>query len=98
MIIIKARYTLPHSTSGSGIIGNLFKKVSTKVIDKAVVKSVAQSVADTVAKEAQSVAKTVVQNAVIDSLKRPKKVEDGELTKKRQKLDAIINGSGIVFD
>ena len=53
-------------------------------------------------KGAKSAGKAVVHNAIIESLKpkkRPASTENNsELTKKRQKLNAIINGSGIVLD
>ena len=97
MIVIKPRYTLPRLESGSGIIGNLIKKAESQILNKALAKSIAHSAADTVVKGAKSAAKVVVQNAIIDSLKRAVSNEN-ELSNKRQKLNAIINGSGIVLD
>ena len=94
MIVIKPRYTLPRLESGSGIIGNL---IQSQILNKAVAKSIAHSAADTVVKGAKSAAKVVVQNAIIDSLKRAASSNQNELTK-RQKLNAIIDGSGIVLD
>ena len=102
MIVIKPRYTLPRLEYGSGIIGNLIKTVELQVLNKALAKSIAHSAADIVVKGAKSAAKVVVHNAIIESLKpkkRPATTENNsELTKKRQKLNAIINGSGIVLD
>jgi len=102
MIVIKPRYTLPRLEYGSGIIGNLIKKVESQVLNKALAKSIAHSAADIVVKGAKSAGKAVVHNAIIESLKpkkRPASTENNsELTKKRQKLNAIINGSGIVLD
>ena len=102
MIVIKPRYTLPRLESGSGIIGNLIRKVESQVLNKALAKSIAHSAADIVVKGAKSAGKAVVHNAIIESLKpkkRPATTENNsELTKKRQKLNAIINGSGIVLD
>lgn len=94
MIVIKPRYTLPRLESGSGIIGNL---IQSQILNKAVAKSIAHSAADTVVKGAKSAAKVVVQNAIIDSLKRAASSNQNELSK-RQKLNAIIDGSGIVLD
>ena len=103
MIVIKPRYTLPRLESGSGIIGNLIKKVQSQVLNKALAKSIAHSAADIAVKGAKSVTKAVVHNAIIESLKRPAATaaaenNSTELAKKRQKLNAIINGSGIVLD
>jgi len=102
MIVIKPRYTLPRLEYGSGIIGNLIKKIESQVLNKALAKSIAHSAADIVVKGAKSAGKAVTHNAIIESLKpkkRPATTENNsELTKKRQKLDAIINGSGIVLD
>ena len=102
MIVIKPRYTLPRLESGSGIVGHLFKRVGSQVLNKALAKSVAHSVADTVVEGAKSAAKTVVHDAIIESLKpkkRPAVAENyNDLIKKRQKLNAIINGRGIVLD
>lgn len=103
MIVIKPRYTLPRLESGSGIIGNLIRKAGSQILNKAVAKSIAHSAADIVVKGTKSAAKAVVHNAIIESLKpkkRPATAENNstELTKKRQKLNAIINGSGIVLD
>tara|TARA_B100000508_G_scaffold16336_1_gene11014 strand:- start:2350 stop:2661 length:312 start_codon:yes stop_codon:yes gene_type:complete len=103
MIVIKPRYTLPRLESGSGIIGNLIKKAESQILNKALAKSIAHSAADIVVKGAKSAAKSVVHNAIIESLKpikRPATAENNstELTQKRQKLNAIINGSGIVLD
>ena len=102
MVVIKPRYTLPRLEYGSGIIGNLIRKVESQVLNKALAKSIAHSAADIVVKGAKSASKAVVHNAIIESLKpkkRPATTENNsELTKKRQKLDAIINGSGIVLD
>lgn len=95
MIVIKPRYTLPRLESGSGIIGNL---IQSQILNKAVAKSIAHSAADTVVKGAKSAAKVVVQNAIIDSLKRAASSNQNELSNKRQKLNAIIDGSGIVLD
>lgn len=102
MIVIKPRYTLPRLESGSGIIGNLIRKAESQILNKALAKSIAHSAADIVVKGAKSAAKAVVHNAIIDSLKPKKRPatenNSTELTKKRQKLNAIINGSGIVLD
>lgn len=103
MIVIKPRYTLPRLEYGSGIIGNLIKKVESQVLNKALAKSIAHSAADIVVKGAKSAGKAVVHNAIIESLKPKKRPattteNNSELTKKRQKLNAIINDSGIVLD
>lgn len=103
MIVIKPRYTLPRLESGSGIIGNLIRKAESQILNKALAKSIAHSAADIVVKGAKGAAKAVVHNAIIESLKpkkRPATAENNstELTEKRQKLNAIINGSGIVLD
>ena len=103
MIVIKPRYTLPRLEYGSGIIGNLIKKVESQVLNKALAKSIAHSAADIVVKGAKSAGKAVVHNAIIESLKPKKRPattteNNSELTKKRQKLNSIINGSGIVLD
>lgn len=102
MIVIKPRYTLPRLESGSGIIGNLIRKAESQILNKALAKSIAHSAADIVVKGAKSAAKAVVHNAIIDSLKPKKRPatenNSTELTKKRQKLNEIINGSGIVLD
>ena len=104
MIVIKPRYTLPRLESGSGIIGNLIEKVQSQVLNKALAKSIAHSAADIAVKGAKSATKAVVHNAIIESLKRPAATpvaaenNSTELAKKRQKLNAIINGSGIVLD
>ena len=102
MIVIKPRYTLPRLESGSGIIGNLIKKAESQVLNKALAKTIAHSAADIVVKGAKSATNAVIHNAIIESLKPKKRPatenNSTELTKKRQKLNAIINGSGIVLD
>ena len=94
MLVIKPRYH-----TGSGLFGNLFKKITKdsvkKVIKHAVSSPIAHKVADAVVKGAVTATEKVVENTIIDKLKkRPAPSVPSQLTK-RQKIDTIINGSGL---
>ena len=91
MIVIKSRYSFrPESGSGIGSV----------ILNKVISSSIAHTVADTVAQGAKSAAKKIVAKAIINLVKRPRKgeEEEKELDIKRQRLDKIINGQGIILD
>ena len=95
MIVVKSRYLFrPESGSGIGSV----------ILNKVISSSIAHTVADTVAQGAKAAAKKVVEKKLVDLvLKRPRikqelEKEEKELDNKRQRLDKIINGQGIILD
>ena len=99
MIVIKSIY---NRFSGSGLIGNLFKKITKDrvkdVIKQAASSSIAHKVKNAVVKGAVAATEKVVENAIVDNLKkRPlSPPSDSSQLTKRQKIENIINsGSGL---
>ena len=103
MIVVPSRYP---TRNGSGLFGDIFKKVVSKVtnagvkntINKVVNSSVAHKVAEAVVNGAVSGTEKLVDKTIAD-LKRSAPVEE-EIPKKKLKIDIsnIINGKGIVLD
>ena len=90
MIVVKARYSF-QPEAGSGI--------GSRILNKVVSSTIAHTVADTVAEGAKAAAKKVVEKAIVElAFKRPRTEEGEDQESKRQRLDKIINGQGIILD
>ena len=103
MIVIRTRFP---TRNGSGVFGDIFKKVASKVtkagvkntIKKVVNSPIAHKVADAVVNGAVSGTEKLVDKTIAD-LKRSAPVEE-TTPKKKLKIDisGLVNGNGIVLD